>query len=134
MAKENIIQECRLKNIDETGYYFIEEIKQSELISKKHKNVCKILNYIEHLLILAFIATGCVSISGFPSLVGIPAGIASFLKGIKICVIKAAIKMYKSIIKKKKKKYDKIVLLAKTKLNTIEVLISNALIDSYIVS
>ena len=38
-------------------------------------------------------------------------------------------KNYKSRIKKKKKKHDKIVLLAKTKLNTIEVLISKALIE-----
>lgn len=40
--------------------------------------------------------------------------------------------MYKSIIKKKEKKHDKIVLLAKTKLDTIEVLISKSLIDAYI--
>ena len=33
---------------------------------------------------------------------------------------------------KKKKKHDKIVLLGKYKLNTIEVLISKSLIDSYI--
>ena len=39
---------------------------------------------------------------------------------------------YKSIIKKKEKKHDKIVLLGKEKLNTIEVLVSKALIDSYI--
>ena len=44
----------------------------------------------------------------------------------------AGIKKYKSIIKKKKKKHDKIVLLAKSKLNSIEVLISKALIDSNI--
>ena len=44
----------------------------------------------------------------------------------------AGIKNYKSIIKKKKKKHDKIVLLAKSKLNSIEVLISKALIDSNI--
>ena len=43
------------------------------------------------------------------------------------------IKKYKSIIKKKKKKHDKIVLLVKYKLNSIEVLISKALIDSVIV-
>ena len=40
--------------------------------------------------------------------------------------------MYKSIIKKIKKKHDKIVLLGKDKLNTTEVLISKSLIDSYI--
>ena len=43
------------------------------------------------------------------------------------------IKKYKSIIKKKKKKHDEIILLAKSKLNSMEVLISEALIDSDIV-
>ena len=41
-------------------------------------------------------------------------------------------KHYESVIKKKRKKHDKIVSLAKTKLDTIEVLISKALINSYI--
>ena len=50
---------------------------------------------------------------------------------IKIFAITAGIKKYKSIIKKKKNR-DKIVLLEKDKLNTIEVLISKTLIDSYI--
>ena len=44
----------------------------------------------------------------------------------------AGIKKYKSVIKKKKKKHDKIVLLGKSKLNSVEVLISKALIDSNI--
>ena len=48
-----------------------------------------------------------------------------------ICVITAGIKKYKSIMKKKKKKQDKIVLLGKAKLNTVEVLISKALIGLY---
>ena len=37
MAKENIIQEFKLKNIVETRNYLIEEIKQNESMSKKHK-------------------------------------------------------------------------------------------------
>ena len=49
-----------------------------------------------------------------------------------MCAITAGIKRYKSIIKKKKKKHDKKVSLAKSKLNNIEVLISKALIDSNI--
>ena len=57
MAEENIIQEFRLKEIDKTRNYFIEEIKQNELISKKHKSVCRILNYDEDLLILASTVT-----------------------------------------------------------------------------
>ena len=132
MVEENISQEFRLKNIDETRNYLIEEINRNELMSKKHKKVCTTLNYIEHFLILGSTITGCVSISAFASLVGIPIGIASSTIGLKICVITAGIKKYKSIIKKKKKKHDKIVLLAKSKLNSIEVLISKALIDSNI--
>ena len=45
-------QECRLKKTDEKRNYFLKEIEQNELISKKHKKVCTTLNYIEHFLIL----------------------------------------------------------------------------------
>ena len=65
---------------------------------------------------------------------GIPIGIRSSAVGLKLCAITAGIKKYKSIIKKKKKekRHDKIVLLAKSKLSSIEVLISRALVDSLI--
>ena len=63
-------------------------------------------------------------------MIGNPIGITSFATRLKICSITAGIKNYKSIIKKKKKKHEKIVLLAKSKLNRIEVLISKSLIDS----
>ena len=66
------------------------------------------------------------SISAFASLVGIPIGITSSSIGLKICVITAGIKQYKSIIKKKKKKRDKIVVLEKSKLNSIAFSISKA--------
>ena len=135
MVEENISQEFRLKNIDETRKYFLEEIGKSELISRKHKNLCTTLNYIEHFLILAILATitGCISISVFSSLLGIPIGITSFSVGIKNCAIAARIKNYKSIIKKKKKKHNKVVLLAKSKLNSKEFLIYKALIDLNII-
>ena len=51
----------------------------------------------------------------------------------KICALAAGIKKYKSIIKKKKKNHDKIVLLGKKKLNTLAVLISKASVDFYII-
>ena len=87
------------------------------------------MNYIEHLIIVVSTATGCVSNSDFASLVGAPVGIVNSTVGWKICVITAGIKKHKSIIKRNNKKYDKIVLLAKSKLNTIEALISKFLID-----
>ena len=39
MSEENISQEFRLKNIDETRNYFIEEINQNELIRSIKKFV-----------------------------------------------------------------------------------------------
>ena len=120
IKKENKSLEFRFKKLDETRNYFLEEIKH-ELISIKHKKMCKTLNYVEHLLILASTIIGCVSISAFVSLDGIPEGITSSAVGLKIFVITAGIKKHKSIIKKKRKTNDKIVFLAKTKLNKVEV-------------
>ena len=77
IPEKNISQEFKLKNIDETRNYLIEEINRNELMSKKHKKVCTTLNYIEHFLILASTITGCISISAFASLLGIPIGITS---------------------------------------------------------
>ena len=84
------------------------------------------MNYVEQLLVLVSAVTGCVSISAFASLVDI----ASSTVGLKICVITTGIKQYKSLINKKKRKHDKMVLLGKSKFNIIEVLTSKALTDS----
>ena len=101
-------------------------------MNRKHKKVCTTLSYIEHSLILASTITGCISISAFSCLISIPIGITSSAIGLKICAITAGIKKYNSIIKKKKNNHEKIVLLAESKLNSIEVLISKALITSVI--
>ena len=90
-------------------------------MSKIHKNVCRVLDYIEHVLIEIFIITGCVSISAFAYLVGSSIGTASSAIGIKICLINVGIKKCKSINKKNKKEHDKIISLAKSKLNSIKV-------------
>ena len=78
------------------------------------------------------LVTGCVSISPFASLVWVLVGTMSSAVELKIAII-PGIKKYNSVIKKKKKNtHDKIVLPVKTKLDTIEVLISRTFIDSYI--
>ena len=132
LEEKNISQGFRLKNIDETRNYLIEEINQNELMSQNLKKICTTLNYIEHFLILASTINEPVSISAFASLIYIPIGITSSATGLKICAATAGIKKYKSVIKEKKKKYYKIVLLAISKLNSIEVLISKSLIDGNI--
>ena len=122
MFKENTSQEFKHKNMDETRKYSIKQLDQNETMSKKHKTVCWVLNYIENLLILIATLTGSVSISAFASLVFIPIGITSSAIGLNFCVIR--IKEYKSISKKKKKQ-DKNSIINKN-------LISKALIDSNI--
>ena len=107
MIGENISQESRLKIINETINCFFKEIEQNELMSKKHKKICTTLTYIEHFLILGCTITGFVSVIAF--LLGIPIGITN--------PALQELKKYKSMIKKKKRKHDKIVFLTKSKLN-----------------
>ena len=86
MTKENISQESRLENIDETRNYFLEEVKQNELMSRNQKKVCTNLNYIEHFNLGSTI-TGCVSISSFAFLVGTLIGITSSAIGLQIYAV-----------------------------------------------
>ena len=89
-------------------------------MSKKHKKVYRVLNYIEPLLILISTVTGCVCISSFASLVGMPIGITSSALRLKVCVKTVGMKKYKPKIEKKKEKHNKMLLLAKSKFNSVE--------------
>ena len=85
-------------------------------MSKKHKKHFVTLDYIEHFLILVSTIAQCIYFSAFASLVGIPIGITSSTIGLKACAFTATAgtTMHKVIIQTKKKKHDKIALLAKT--------------------
>ena len=131
MVEENRSPKFRLRNIDETRNYFLEKIKHNELMSRKDKKVSTTLNHIHFLISISAIKE-CISISDFTSLIGNPIGITSSVIGLKTCQINAGIKNYKSIFNKKKKKDDKILLVAKCKLNTLGVLISKTSINSFV--
>ena len=88
-------------------------------MTEKYKKTCRYIVYVEHLLILVSTITGYILISAFASLVAAPIGVMISAVGIKICASTAGIKTYKPIIKKKKKKHDKIVSLRKSKVLTI---------------
>ena len=115
--------QLRLDNIDETRNYFLKEIKQHELMIEKHKKVSININYTEHFLIECFFCFFAWHSQG---------NYKFFKIGLKIFAIVSEYKKYKWIIQKGKIKYDKIILLAKPKLNSIGVLISKVLIDSVI--
>ena len=79
MSEESMNQEFKLKKIDDIRNYPIEEINWNKLLSKKLKRVSRVLNYIEHSLILISTITGCISIST-------SIGFTSSTIGLKICV------------------------------------------------
>ena len=98
-------------------------------MSGRNKKISTALNYIGHVFILVSIIIGCISISGFASLLGLLVGITSSTIGLKVFLITIVIKKYNSIIKKYKMKHGKTVLTAKSKINSLELLISKTLID-----
>ena len=130
---EEASPELRSRKTDETRNHLLVEIKHNDLTSEKYKKTSKYVNYVKHLLILTSTITDSIVSSAFASLVCVPVGIPSSSIGLKICAITAGIKRYKPIKhKKRKKKCNKIMLLGKDKLNTIDVLISKTFINSYI--
>ena len=93
MAEEASLK-FRLRKIDETRNYLLDEIKHNDLMTEKYKKICKYLNYVEKLLILVLTVTGLDSISSFASSVCVPVHITSSAVLIKIYAIIAAIKKY----------------------------------------
>ena len=51
-----------LRKIDEIRIYLIEKINRNELMNKKHKKVCGVLNYTDHSLIVISAVTACDSV------------------------------------------------------------------------
>ena len=86
-------------------------------------------DYIDKILIPLSATTGGVSIISFTSNIGPPAGIASASFTLIFSLTTGIVKKLLNITRKKKKKHDEIFMLAKSKLNSIDTLISQALLD-----
>ena len=124
-----IRQKIRLNKITEIENYFHQEINQRKLCSKK---LCKYVisfDFIDKVLIVLSVTSGGVSIISFASVAGAPVGIASAIFSLTTGIIKKLL----SIKKNKKKKHDKILMLGKSKLSSIETLVFQALTDIEII-
>ena len=88
-----------------------------------------IFDYIDKILIVLSATSSGVSIISFISIIGVPAGIASASFTLIFSITAGIIKKLLSTTIKKKKKHDQILMLAKSKYNSIEALISQALND-----
>ena len=119
----------RLSEIIGIENYFHQEINQRKSCSKKLSKYVAAFDYIDKVLIVLSATSGGVSIISFTSIVGAPVGIASASLTLFFSLTTGIVKKLLNITRKKKKKHDKILMLAKSKLNSIETLISQALID-----
>ena len=119
----------RLNKITEIENYFNQEINQRKLCSKKLSTYVAAFDYIDKVLIVLSATSGGVCIISSASALGAPTGIAGASFTLIFSLTTRMIKKLLSITRNKKKKHDKILMLAKSKLNSIETLISQALID-----
>ena len=119
----------RLDEISKIENYFIEEINQRKSCHQKLNKYVTTFDYIDRILIVLSATTGGVSIISFTSVIGAPVGIASASLTLMFSLTTGIVKKILNIARKKKKKHDKIFMLATSKLNSIGTLISQALID-----
>ena len=76
------------------------------------------------------VATGTISVTSLETAIGVPVGIMSESCSLAFSVTTGFVKTFLKTIRNKKKKYNKIVMLARSKLNRIESKISEALINN----
>ena len=123
----------RLNEITNIENYFIKEINQRKPCSRKLSKYVAVYCYIDKILIVLSATSGRVSIISFTSIVRAPVGIASASFTLIFSLITGIIKKLLSKATKKKKKHNKILMLAKTKLNSTKTLVPQALIDLEII-
>ena len=109
--------------------YLNSEIKERKNIIKKISKYIVAFDYADKLFITLSASFGTLSIASYATVVGIPAGIAGATLTLILTVTTGVVKTLLNITRKKKKKHNKIIALARSKLNIIENLISQALID-----
>ena len=118
----------RLNEIKKIKNYLINEINQRKSYSKKLSKYVTAFNYIDNILIVLSATTSGVSFFSFASVFGALVGIASASFTLVFSLTTGTIKKLLSTTRKKKRKHDQILMLAKSKFNSIETLISKALI------
>ena len=131
IVKTNLTKQTKfwLDEISKTENYFIEQINQRQSCSKKLSKHVAVFDCIDQALIVLSARSCGVSIISCTSIVGALVGIVNASLALFFSLTTGIIKKLLNITRNKKKKHDKILMLAKSKLNSIETLISQALID-----
>ena len=124
-------QQFRLNKINEIKDYFVAEIKERELMSKRLSKYIASFDYFDKSLIVLSVTTGSISIASFATVTGAPVGMMSTSCSLAFWISTGIVKKLLKTTRNKKK-HNKIAMLARSKLNSIESKISGALINNEI--
>ena len=125
-------QPFRLFKINEIKEYFATEIKERELMSKRVSKYIASFDYFDKSLIALSVTTGSISIASFATVIGAPVGMMSASCSLAFSITAGIVKKLLNATRNKKKKHNKVVMLARSKLSSIESKISEALINKEI--
>ena len=131
-SSERTANKYRLDEINKIRDYFNNEIKEGKDIIKKLNKYLVSFDYFDKIFITLSASFGTLSIASYASIVGIPAGITGASLTLVFAIGTGISKSLLKVTKKRKKKHNKIIVLAKSKLSDIETLLSSALNDSKI--
>ena len=126
------VNKYRLDEINKIRDYFNSEIKERKHIIKKLNKYLVSFDYLDKIFITLSASFGTLSIASRATVIGIPAGITGASLTLIFTIGTGISKSLLKVTKKRKKKHNKIIALAKSKLNTIDTLLSSALNDSEI--
>ena len=126
------VNKYRLDEINKIRDYFNNEINERKDIIKKLNKYIVSFDYLDKIFITLSASFGTLSIASYASVVGTPAGVAGSSLTLIFTIGTGISKSLLKVTKKRKKKHNKIIALAKNKLNTIDTLLSSALNDSKI--
>ena len=122
----------RLDEINKIRDFFNNEIKERKDINKKSNKYLVSFDYLDKIFIALSASFGMLGIVSYASVVDTPAGIVGSSLTLIFTIGTGISKSLLKVTKKRKKKHNKIIALAKSKLNTIDTLLSSALNDSKI--
>ena len=126
------VNKYRLNEINKIRDYFNNEIKERKDIIKKLNKYIVSFDYLDKVFVALSASFDTLSIASYASVIGTPAGIAGSSLTLIFTIGTGISKSLLKVTKKRKKKHNKIIALAKNKLNTIDTLLSSALNDSEI--
>ena len=126
------INNYRLNEINKIKYYFNNEINERKNITKKLNKYVVSFDYLDKIFIALSASFGTLSIASHTTVIGILVGIAGSYLTLIFTISTGVSKSLLRVTKKRKKKHNKIMALAKSKLSTIDTLLSSALNDSKI--